>query len=477
MTRHDGCPGRHSPAKGDDDDDDRARRGGGEGGGENRPAGAMTSTSTVAACVVAVVLGVVLGVGVVGTARGEWNGGGATTPTDEDGATTKKTKKKKDGVKGASRDDARVDVLRAVGNTPVTRVESLSALTGCEVYVKCEFLNPGGSVKDRVALRIVQDALRSGELKRGGVVTEGTAGSTGVSLAMVCKALGVECFVAMPDDAALEKSQLVQAYGARVERVRPVSIANRGHFVNVARRAAESARAERGEGGGYFADQFENLANFRAHREGTGREIYEQIGDELDAFVCACGTGGTLAGVGAALKERNPSVQLFLADPQGSGLFNRVVRGVMYTKEEAEGKRLRNPFDSVTEGVGINRVTDNFRVLLEQPDMLDGAVKVTDAEAVAMSRFVAKHDGLFIGSSSAVNLVAAVRVARFLGPGHRVCTIACDSGLRHMTKFWSDDYLARHDLTPPELGEEPTLAFLDDANAGVVPARGIRRKN
>lgn len=433
-----------------------------------------TSTSTKVWAMVMACVGIVGVIGVTAQIK-RWNTS-ATVPTNESDATatSKKKKKQKPADDGG---DARVDVLRAIGNTPVTRVESLSALTGCELYVKCEFLNPGGSVKDRVALRIVQDALRSGELKPGGVVTEGTAGSTGVSLAMVCKALGVECFVAMPDDAALEKSQLVQAYGARVERVRPVSIANRGHFVNVARRAAESACAERGEGGGYFADQFENLANFRAHREGTGREIYEQIGDKLDAFVCACGTGGTLAGVGAALKERKPSVRLFLADPQGSGLFNRVVRGVMYTKEEAEGKRLKNPFDSVTEGVGINRVTDNFRVLLDQPDMLEGAVKVTDAEAVAMSRFVAKHDGLFIGSSSAVNLCAAVRVARFLGPGHRVCTIACDSGLRHMTKFWSDDYLARHDLTPPELGEEPTLAFLDDdSNAGVVPARGIFRR-
>ena len=170
------------------------------------------------------------------------------------------------------------DVLGVIGNTPVMRIESLSTLTGCEIYVKCEFLNPGGSVKDRVALRIVADALASGALRRGGLCTEGTAGSTGVSLAMVCKALGVECFVAMPDDAAKEKSALVEAYGARVARVRPVSIANRGHFVNVARREAENARTERGEGGGYFADQFENLANYRAHKDGTGPEIFAQLG-------------------------------------------------------------------------------------------------------------------------------------------------------------------------------------------------------
>lgn len=353
------------------------------------------------------------------------------------------------------------DVLGVIGNTPVMRIESLSTLTGCEIYVKCEFLNPGGSVKDRVALRIVADALASGALRRGGLCTEGTAGSTGVSLAMVCKALGVECFVAMPDDASKEKSALVEAYGARVARVRPVSIANRGHFVNVARREAENARTERGEGGGYFADQFENLANYRAHKDGTGPEIFAQLGEKLDAFVCACGTGGTLAGVGTALMERKPSVRLFLADPQGSGLFNRVCRGVMYTKEEAEGKRLKNPFDTVTEGVGINRITENFKVLLGRSGMLEGAVKVSDAEAVAMSRFVAKHDGLFIGSSSAVNLVSAVRVAQSLGPGHCVCTIACDSGLRHMTKFWSDEYLAAHDLTSRDV-TDVSLSFLDD---------------
>ena len=353
------------------------------------------------------------------------------------------------------------DVLGVIGNTPVMRIESLSTLTGCEIYVKCEFLNPGGSVKDRVALRIVADALASGALRRGGLCTEGTAGSTGVSLAMVCKALGVECFVAMPDDASKEKSALVEAYGARVARVRPVSIANRGHFVNVARREAENARTERGEGGGYFADQFENLANYRAHKDGTGPEIFAQLGKKLDAFVCACGTGGTLAGVGTALRERKPSVRLFLADPQGSGLFNRVCRGVMYTKEEAEGKRLKNPFDTVTEGVGINRITENFKVLLGRSGMLEGAVKVSDAEAVAMSRFVAKHDGLFIGSSSAVNLVSAVRVAQSLGPGHCVCTIACDSGLRHMTKFWSDEYLAAHDLTSRDV-TDVSLSFLDD---------------
>lgn len=374
----------------------------------------------------------------------------------------------------SSRGAEDADVLGAIGNTPLTRVASLSALTGCDIYVKCEFLNPGGSVKDRVALTIVRNALENGSLVRGGVITEGTAGSTGVSLAMVAKAMGLNCFVAMPDDAALEKSVLVEALGATVERVRPVSIAHRDHFVNVARRRANDAVAEHGKGYGYFADQFENLANFQAHYDTTGCEISIDMRTrkkKLDAFVCACGTGGTLAGVGARLKEENPACQIFLADPQGSGLFNRVTRGVLYDSAEAEGKRLKNPFDTVTEGVGINRVTENFKMLLKTPGMISGAVKVSDAEAVAMSRFVAKHDGLFLGSSSAVNLVSAVRVAQFLGRGHSVCTIACDSGLRHMTKFWSDEYLSAHNLAVRVelVNDAHSLAFLD-RDVTVTPA-------
>ena len=420
----------------------------------------MSDASAATRAVSAAVMVACVALAVVVVAR-------ASAPVRGDESAARKVRRgeratKDDADDARAQSNRRANVLSAIGNTPVMRVESLSRLTRCDIYVKCEFLNPGGSVKDRVALRIVEDALASGALRRGGLCTEGTAGSTGVSLAMVCKAMGVECFVAMPDDAAKEKSALVEAYGARVERVRPVSIANRGHFVNVARREAEHARARDGVGGGYFADQFENLANFRAHADGTGVEIFSEIGAELDAFVCACGTGGTLAGVGVALKERKPSVKLFLADPQGSGLFNRVSRGVMYTKEEAEGKRLKNPFDTVTEGVGINRITENFKVLLDRPGMLTGAVKVSDAEAVAMSRFVARHDGLFIGSSSAVNLVSAVRVAQSLGPGHCICTIACDSGLRHMTKFWDDEYLAKIDLTSHDVASADSLSFLDD---------------
>ncbi|XP_031098020.1 cysteine synthase 2-like isoform X2 [Ipomoea triloba] len=378
---------------------------------------------------------------------------------------------------------SRNGLVDAIGNTPLIRINSLSDATGCEILGKAEFLNPGGSVKDRVAVKIIEKAMESGALAEGGVVTEGSAGSTAISLATVAPAFGCTCHVVIPDDAAIEKSQILEALGATVERVRPVSITHKDHFVNIARRRALEANeialirkskadqngakgAKQINGhtiseekqsstfsldckGGFFADQFENLANFRAHYEGTGPEIWEQTGGELDAFVAAAGTGGTVAGVSCFLKEKNSNIKCFLVDPPGSGLFNKVIRGVMYTREEAEGRRLKNPFDTITEGIGINRLTENFKMA-----KLDGAFRGTDMEAVEMSRYLLKNDGLFVGSSSAMNCVGAVRVARALGPGHIIVTILCDSGMRHLSKFFNSEYLSQHGLTPSAIGLE-----------------------
>uniref|UniRef100_A0A0C9S3B9 cysteine synthase n=1 Tax=Wollemia nobilis TaxID=56998 RepID=A0A0C9S3B9_9CONI len=411
-------------------------------------------------------------------------------------------------------------VVGAIGNTALIRIKSLSEATGCEILAKAEFMNPGGSIKDRVAAKIIQEALQSGKLVRGGVVTEGSAGSTAISLAMVAPAYGCRCHVVIPDDAAMEKAQILEALGATVERVRPVSITHKDHFVNIARRRAMEATAHANEReaqeikradkkevkpckngdskescggfndidditesgsenpisgqtmihhggqakenshtstylcgdeckGGFFADQFENLANFRAHYEGTGPEIWEQTGGNLHAFVAAAGTGGTLAGISRFLQDKNPDIKCFLIDPPGSGLFNKVTRGVMFTREEAEGKRLKNPFDTITEGIGINRVTQNFQLA-----RLDGAFRGTDTEAVEMSRFLLKNDGLFVGSSSAMNCVGAVRAARLLGPGNTIVTILCDSGMRHLSKFYNPQYLAAHNLAPSASGLE-----------------------
>ncbi|XP_047341952.1 cysteine synthase 2 [Impatiens glandulifera] len=352
-------------------------------------------------------------------------------------------------------------LIGAIGNTPLIRINSLSEATGCEILGKAEFLNPGGSVKDRIAVKIIEEALESGQLVRGGVVTEGSAGSTAISLATVAPAYGCKCHVVLPDDAAIEKSEILEALGAIVERVRPVSITHRDHYVNVARRRALEANIvseEQKNGpndckGGFFADQFENLANFRAHYEGTGPEIWDQTGGNLDGFVAAAGTGGTIAGISKFLKEKNSSIKCFLIDPPGSGLFNKVTRGVMYTREEAEGKRLKNPFDTITEGIGINRLTQNF--LMAE---LDGGFRGTDKEAVEMSRFLLKNDGLFVGSSSAMNCVGAVRLAQSIGPGHTIVTILCDSGMRHMSKFHSIQYLSEHGLMP---SASSGLGFLD----------------
>lgn len=388
-----------------------------------------------------------------------------------------KKKKKKESRK------KKKGLVDAIGNTPLIRINSLSAATGCQILGKCEFLNPGGSVKDRVAVQIIQEALESGQLRPGGIVTEGSAGSTAISIATVAPAYGCRTHVVIPDDAAIEKSQILEALGATVERVRPVSITHKDHFVNIARRRASEANefalkrrnsqqlngkedTEKINGyesngcnysslfpedcqGGFFADQFENLANFRAHYEGTGPEIWEQTNGKLDAFVAAAGTGGTVAGVSKFLQEKNPNIKCFLLDPPGSGLFNKVTRGVMYTKEEAEGRRLKNPFDTITEGIGINRITRNFAMA-----KLDGAFRGTDREAVEMSRFLLKNDGLFLGSSSAMNCVGAVRVAQAIGTGHTIVTILCDSGMRHLSKFYDAEYLSQLGLTPKAIGLE-----------------------
>ncbi|XP_058742839.1 cysteine synthase 2 isoform X1 [Vicia villosa] len=400
-------------------------------------------------------------------------------------------------------------ILAAIGNTPLIRINSLSDATGCEILGKCEFLNPGGSVKDRVAVQIIEEALESGKLRKGGIVTEGSVGSTAISFATVAPAYGCKCHVVIPDDAAIEKSQIIEALGAKVERVRPVSITHKDHFVNIARRRASEAnefafknRKSQPNGtdsqqingyksdehnhnslfpddcqGGFFADQFENLANFRAHYQSTGPEIWEQTNGKLDAFVAGAGTGGTVAGVSKFLQvhllysscfkychfncksclnfmfyaqqENNPNIKCYLIDPPGSGLYNKVTRGVMYTKEEAEGRRLKNPFDTITEGIGINRLTRNFAEA-----KLDGAFRATDREAVEMARYLVKNDGLFLGSSSALNCIGAVRAAQSLGPGHTIVTILCDSGMRHLSKFCNDEYLSKLGLTPKATGLE-----------------------
>jgi len=319
-----------------------------------------------------------------------------------------------------------------IGNTPLVKVESLSRETQCEIYAKCEFLNPGGTSKDRVAKNIVLEAEKQGLLRPGGTIVEGTSGSTGISLAQVARARGYRCLIIMPDDQALEKRELLAKLGAEVELVRPASIVNSEHYVNTARRRAKEIE------GGFFANQFENMANFRAHFDTTGPEVWSQTEGNINAFVMSAGTGGTIAGTSAYLKSEDPSVRIVLADPQGSSLYHKVQDGVLYTHEQAERRIRRHRDDSITEGIGIDRLTANFKVGLKY---IDSAIRVTDQEVVAMSRRLLNNDGLFVGSSSALNLVAAEKVARSLGPGHVVVTVLCCGGAREMTKLYNDAYL------------------------------------
>ncbi|GES58875.1 PALP-domain-containing protein [Aspergillus terreus] len=338
-----------------------------------------------------------------------------------------------------------------IGNTPLFRIKSLSEATGCEILGKAEFLNGAGqSSKDRVALSMIEIAEELGILTphSGDTIYEGTSGSTGISLATLARAKGYLAHICMPSDQAIEKSNLLLKLGAIVDRVPPAPIVEKDNFVNRARALAHAHTASSlatsdsepsdlpvpKRGRGFFADQFENEANWRAHYSATGPEIYAQCNGSLDAFVAGAGTGGTISGVALFLKPRIPNLRVVLADPQGSGLYNRVRYGVMFDVKEREGTRRRRQVDTIVEGIGINRVTANFEAGKE---LVDDAVRVTDAQALAMARWLVEKDGIFLGSSSAVNCFAAVKTAMKLGPGHRIVTVLSDSGSRHLSRFWA----------------------------------------
>jgi cysteine synthase len=327
-----------------------------------------------------------------------------------------------------------------IGNTPLIKIHSLSEATGCMILAKAEFLNgAGGSPKDRVALNMIRDAEEKGLLtpgSHGDTIYEGTVGSTGISLATLARAKGYKAYICMPDDQSIEKSNLLHHLGATVERVPVAPITSPDHFVNLARRrASEHTASSEDDSKGFFADQFESTANLQAHVKTTGPEIYYQTGGRIDAFVAGAGTGGTISGVARYLKEEAglKAVRIVLADPQGSGLYNRIKHGVMYSSTEREGTRRRQQVDTIVEGIGINRVTQNFTA---GESLVDEAVQVTDDQACRMARWLVENDGIFAGSSSAVNLVAAVETALKLPRGSTVVTILCDSGTRHLSRFW-----------------------------------------
>lgn len=323
-----------------------------------------------------------------------------------------------------------------IGNTPMVEIESLLRLTGCKIYAKLELMNPAGLAKDRVALAVIRENEKLGKLKphNGDVIFEGTSGSTGISFTVLANALGYTAHICLPDDTSPEKMQLLKSLGAELEPVKPAPIVDPNQYTNAARNGAAKINSEEGRNA-IFADQFENDFNWRIHYATTGPEIWEQMQHKIDAFVTGSGTGGTILGVSKYLKSKLPHTRIILADPQGSGLANRVNYGVMYDTVEKEGKRRRHQVDTMVEGIGLNRLTWNFK---QGEQNIDQAFRVTDEQAVKMAKFLCVNDGYFWGLSAAVNCVAAVKTAKELGPGHDIVVIACDSGARHLSKFWKD---------------------------------------
>jgi cysteine synthase A len=329
--------------------------------------------------------------------------------------------------------DIRNGFIDSIGRTPLIRLKGPSEATGCNILGKAEFLNPGGSVKDRAALAIVQDAVERGQLRPGGTIVEGTAGNTGIGLALVGNAMGFRTVIVMPETQSQEKKDMLRLCGADLRLVPAVPFKDPGNYVHVSRRIAEEL-AQTEPNGAIWANQFDNLANREGHRRTTGPEIWQQTDGKIDAFTCATGTGGTLAGIALALKERNPDVKIVLADPMGSALYAWKKTGEL----KAEG-------NSITEGIGQGRVTAN---LVDAP--IDDAVQVTDEEALPIVFDLLKNEGLVLGGSSGINIVAAIKVARLLGPGHTIVTILCDYGTRYQSKLFNPSFLREKGLPVPD---------------------------
>ena len=314
----------------------------------------------------------------------------------------------------------------AIGQTPLIRLRRASEATGCTILGKAEFMNPGGSVKDRAGLYLIADAEARGVLKPGGTVVEGTAGNTGIGLTLVANARGYRAVIVMPETQSREKIEFLRMIGADLRLVPAKPYRDPGNYVHVSRRLAE-------EMGAFWANQFDNLANREGHRTVTGPEIWEQTGGRIDAFTCACGTGGTLAGVALALKARRAEVRVVLADPEGSALY-----------EWVKGREMTVTGSSITEGIGQSRVPGNL-----EGAPIDDAEKIPDAEALAQIYDVLIHEGLSVGTSSGINIAAAVRVAKALGPGHTVVTVLCDGGARYQSKLFNPEFLRGKGLPVP----------------------------
>jgi cysteine synthase A len=321
--------------------------------------------------------------------------------------------------------DIKEGFVGTVGNTPLIRLKSFSEETGCNILGKAEFLNPGGSVKDRAALYIIKDAEEKGLLKPGGTVVEGTAGNTGIGLAHICNAKGYKCLIIIPETQSQEKIDLLRTLGAEVRTVPAVPYKDPNNYVKVSGRMAEELD------NAIWANQFDNLANRQAHYETTGPEIWQQTDGKVDAWVSATGTGGTYAGGALFFKEKNPNIKCIVADPMGSGLYSYVKTGDI----KPEG-------NSITEGIGNSRITANM-----QGVPIDDAIQIDDHEALRVIYQLLYQDGLFMGGSVGINVGAAVALAKEMGPGHTIVTILCDSGSRYQSRIYDKEWLASKGLS------------------------------
>ena len=331
------------------------------------------------------------------------------------------------------------DVISAIGNTPLIRLNRVSDATGCEIWGKAEFLNPGQSVKDRAALFIVRDAEKRGLLRPGGTIVEGTAGNTGIGLSMVANALGYKSVIVIPETQSQEKKDALTLLGAELIQVPAKPYKNPNNYVKLSGRLAEKLAKEL-PGGAIWANQFDNVANRQAHIETTGPEIWEQTQGKIDGFVSAVGSGGTLGGISMALKARNPNIQIGLADPEGAALYS------YYTTGE-----LKSAGNSITEGIGQGRITANLKDIV-----VDRAYQIPDSEALPYVFDLLEHEGLCLGGSSGINIAGAVRLARDLGPGKTIVTILADYGNRYQSKLFNPEFLRAKNLPVPHWLEPKT---------------------
>ena len=324
------------------------------------------------------------------------------------------------------------DIINLIGNTPLIKLKFPSEMTGCEIYGKAEFLNPGGSIKDRAALAIIKDAENKKLLKKGGFIIEGTAGNTGIGLTLIANARGYNSIIVMPETQTKEKIDLIKSMGADLRLVPAKPYKDPDNYVKYSERLAKEIY-DQSMGNAIWANQFDNTANLYGHYSTTGKEILEQTEGKIDAFICSSGTGGTIAGVGKLLKEKNKNIQIYLSDPKGSALYNYI----RFNNLKIEGS-------SITEGIGSSRITNNFK---EAP--IDGAYSIDDTEAIPIIYKLIKEEGLNLGTSSGINIAGAIRLGKEIGPGKTIVTILCDLADRYKSKLFNKDLLKEKNIPIP----------------------------